>query len=115
MRKYKKFSQSGFFIFRIGLKSALGISIIHYLNESCVSKESVKENCPGKESSDLGEDNSKIGNTLWCFGGKYKPMATHAESICCSDKYEIRKSYCKGILSFVFEILLSSNLLVRRK
>ena len=31
------------------------------------------------------------------------------------DKYEIRQSYFKSILSFVFEIFLSSNLLVRKK
>ena len=36
-------------------------------NRTCtnpVSKESVKENCSGKESSDSEEDTSKIGNTL---------------------------------------------------
>ena len=56
-----------------------------------------------------------IRNTLWCSCGNYILMATHLESICCLDKYEIRESYFKGILSFVFEIFLSSNLLVRRK
>ena len=66
------------------------------------------------ESSDLGEI-SRIGNTLWCSYGKYKPMATHAESICCLEKHEIHESYFKGILSFVFEIFLSSNVLVRRQ
>ena len=74
-----------------------------------------KENCPGKESSNSEEDTSRIGNTLWCFCGKYKPMATHAESVCCLDKHEICESYFKSILLFVFEIFLSSNLLVRRK
>ena len=81
----------------------------------CVSKEFVKENYPGKESSDSQEDTSRIGNILWCSCGKYKPIATHEESICCMDKYEIREIYFKGILSFLFEIFLSSNLLVRRK
>ena len=33
-----------------------------YMNH--VSKESLEENCPGKESSDSKEDMSKIGNTL---------------------------------------------------
>ena len=47
--------------------------------------------------------------------GKYKQMATHAESICCLDEYEICQSYFKGILSFVFDIFLSSNFLERRK
>ena len=42
-------------------------------------------------------------------------MATHGESICCLDKYEICESYFEGILSFVFEIFLSSDLSVRRK
>ena len=42
-------------------------------------------------------------------------MATHAENICFLDKYEIYESYFKGILSVVFEIFLSSDLLVRRK
>ena len=31
------------------------------------------------------------------------------------DKYEIRQTYFKSIFSLVFEIFLSSNLLVRRK
>ena len=35
------------------------------MNKPCVSKEVMKENCPGKESSDLEEDASRIGNTLW--------------------------------------------------
>ena len=84
--------------------------------ELCVSKESVKENCPGKEPSDLEEeDTSKIGNSLWFSCGRYKPMSTRAETICCLDKYEIREKYFKGILSFVFEIFLSGNSLVRRK
>ena len=51
--------------------------------ESCVSKESVTENCPGKESSNSEEDASRIGNALWSSCGKYKPMAAHAENICC--------------------------------
>ena len=68
----------------------------------CVSKESMKEKCPGKESSNSEEDTSRIVNTLWCFYGKYKPMATHAESICCMNKCGIRQSYFKGILSFLF-------------
>ena len=42
--------------------------------EPCVSKEPVKENCPGKDSSDSEEDTSKIGNDLWCFCGKYLPV-----------------------------------------
>ena len=80
---------------------------------SPVFQKSVKENCPGKESSDPEEDAGKVGNALWCSCGKCKPMATHAESICSLDKYEIRESYFKGILSFVFEILLCSKLLVK--
>ena len=67
-----------------------------------VFQKSPKENCPGKESSD-SEDTSRIGNTLWCSCGKSKPIATHAESVCCLDKYEIRGSYFK-VISFVFEI-----------
>ena len=54
--------------------------------QSCVSKELVKENCPGKESSVSEEDASRIGNTLWCSCGKHRPMANHAESICCLHK-----------------------------
>ena len=68
-----------------------------YMHEPCVSKESVKENC-SRKTSDSEEDTSKIGNTLWCFCGTYKPMATHAESIRSLDKYEIRESYFKGIV-----------------
>ena len=86
-----------------------------YMYEPCVSKESVKEYYPGKESSDSEKGTSRIENTLWCSFGKYQPMATHAERICCLNKYETQKSYFKGTLSFVFEIFLSSNLLLRRK
>ena len=35
-----------------------------YMYEPYVSKESLKESCPGKESSDLEEDRSRIGNIL---------------------------------------------------
>ena len=63
----------------------------------------MKENCPEKESSKSEEDTSKIGNTLWCSSGKYKPMATHAESICCLDKYKTRQSYSERILSVVLK------------
>ena len=59
--------------------------------ESCVSKESVTENCPGKESSNSEEDASRIGNALWSSCGKYKPMAAHAENICCENKYETNR------------------------
>ena len=74
----------------------------------------MKQNCPGKESLDSEEDTSKIGNTLWCSCGKYKPMASHIGGTCSFDKYEIRKSYFKGILAFVFKIFLSSNLLRKK-
>ena len=73
----------------LGLKSTTGSCILYYYS-------------PGKESWNSQEGNSKIGNTLWCFCGEYKPMATHAKNICCLGKYEIRESYFKGILSFVF-------------
>ena len=86
-----------------------------YMYEPCVSKESMKENCPGNKLSDSEESTRKIENTLWYSCGKYKPMATHAESICRLDKYKTHESYFKGILSLVFEIILSSNFLVRRK
>ena len=46
-----------------------------------LQKKSVKGNYPWKESSD-SEITNKIGNTLWCSCGKYKSMATHAQSIC---------------------------------
>ena len=63
-----------------------------HMYEPCLLKVSMKENCAGKESSDSEEDTSKIQNFPWCSCGKYKPMATHAESISCLDKYEIRES-----------------------
>ena len=56
-----------------------------------------------------------IEYTLWCSYCKLKQMVTHAESIYCLGKYEIRESYFRGILSFVFEIFLPSNLLVEVK
>ena len=73
-----------------------------YMYKPRVSKESVKENYPGKEWSDAEEDASRTGNTLSCSFGKCKPMATQAEGISCIDKYEICESFFKGILSFVF-------------
>ena len=45
-----------------------------------------------------------IEYTLWCSYCKLKQMVTHAESIYCLGKYEIRESYFRGIRSFVFEI-----------
>ena len=53
-----------------------------YMYKPFVSREFVTENLQGKQSSDLEEDASRIGNTLWSSCGKYKPMAAHAESIC---------------------------------
>ena len=86
-----------------------------YLYWPCVSKEAIKENCSGKESSDSEEDFGRIGNALWCSCGKNKPMSTHGESICCLDKYEIRGRCFKGMLSFVFETFASKYLLVRKR
>ena len=74
-----------------------------------------KEKCPGKELSVSEEDTSKIWNTLCVRVVSTNQMTTHIESICCLDKYEIRENYLKGIFSFVLEIFLPSNLLVRRK
>ena len=82
--------------------------------EPCVSKEPPKKLPRKRKSSDSEEDTSKVGNTFWCSRGKYKPM-TNAESNCGLDKCEIRENFLKGIPSFVLEIFLSSNLLVRRK
>ena len=45
-------------------------------------EESVTENCQGKESTDSEEEASRIENTLWSSCDKYKPITTHAESIC---------------------------------
>ena len=83
-----------------------------YMYEPCVSKESVKT---AQEKNDKIQKKTLVGlEILSCSCGKYKPMATHAESICCLDKYEISESYFKGILSFVFEIFLSSDLLRKK-
>ena len=89
----------------LALKSCSSTCTIH------VFQKSLSE----KLSSDSEGGTKKIGNTLWCSCGKYKPVVTRVESICCLDKYEIHESYFKGILSFVFEIFLSSNLLASRK
>ena len=35
-----------------------------YMYVTCISKESLKERCQAKESSDSEEDSSRIGNTL---------------------------------------------------
>ena len=43
-----------------------------YMYKPCVSKESLKESCLGKESSDSEEDSSRIGNSLLCYCGKCK-------------------------------------------
>ena len=86
-----------------------------YMYEPYDSKKPVKGNHKGKEYSDSEEDTSRFGNTLWCSCGKFRPMATYAESICCLDKYEICESYLKGILSFVSEIFLSRKLLLKGK
>ena len=84
-----------------------------YMYEPCASKESLKENSSGIESSDSQGDSSRIGNTLWCSCGKCKSKAPHAETICYLDKEEIPENYVEGILSFLLAIFLSSNMLVR--
>ena len=61
------------------------------MNKPCVSKESVKENCPRKYLSDLLAGLEILSGVL----GKYKSMTTNAESICYLDKYEIRESCVK--------------------
>ena len=58
-------------------------------------KIGLDKSLPGKESSDSEEEIRRIGNTLWCSCGKYKPMATHAESICCLDKLKFVKVILK--------------------
>ena len=63
----------------------------------------------------MEEHSSKIGNTQWCSCGKCKSKATHAENISYLDKEEIPASYFEGILSFVLEIFLFSNMLVGSK
>ena len=44
------------------------------------------------------DDDSRIGNTSWCFcGGECLPVSTYAESLCCLDTNEIPDDYfeCK--------------------
>ena len=60
----------------------------------------------GKELSYSEEDSSRIGNTPWSFCGKYKPMTTNAEIICCLDEIEISDSYFKGVHAFALEIFI---------
>ena len=84
-----------------------------YMCKPCVSKESVKGKCSGKEWSDSEEDTSRIGNAVWCSCGKYTPMAAHVESICCLDKWNLWKLFQKYTFTH-FEIFLSSNLLRRK-
>ena len=72
-----------------------------YMYENCISKESLKESCLGKESSDLEEDSSRIGNTLGCYCDKFKSKASNGESIWCFNKEEIPESYLEGIISSV--------------
>ena len=83
-----------------------------YMCKPCVSKDSVKENCPGKISSDLEEDNSRIGNTLRCF-----LLVKTNQWLLMQKAFAtwINMKFVKVILSFVFEIFLFSHSLVRRK
>ena len=80
-----------------------------YIYKPCVSKESLKENCAGKEWSGWEEDNSRIGNTLYYFGGKYKPMSTHVEGICCLDKMKfvkvVSRVYFHSFLKYFFPVI----------
>ena len=84
-----------------------------HMYKPCVSKEYLKESCPGKESTDSEEDSSRAGNTLWCSSGKCKSKATHAESICFLGKEDILESYFEGTLSFGLETFVFSIMLVR--
>ena len=62
-----------------------------HMYETCVSKESVKENCIRKESS----------NTLWCCG-KCKSKTTHAESVYIQKAFTAWKKFLKVILKVYF-------------
>ena len=74
-----------------------------YMYETCVSKESVKESCIKKESSDSEEDSSRIRNTLWCCG-KCKSKTTHAESVYMQKAFAawIKTKFLKVILKAYF-------------
>ena len=86
------------------MNTCLNLQSCNCTSMSPAFQKSPKENCPGKESSGSEEDTSRIGNTLWCSCGQYKPMTTHAESVCCSDKYEFvkvnSKVYVNSFLKF---------------
>ena len=74
-----------------------------YMYETCVSKESVKESCIKKESSDSEEDSSRIRNTLCCCG-KCKSKTTHAESVYMQKAFAawIKTKFLKVILKAYF-------------
>ena len=41
-----------------------------------------------RSSDSEKDDDSRIGNTSWCFfGGKCLPMSMYVESLCCRDTY----------------------------
>ena len=72
-----------------------------HMYKTCVSKESVKENCIRKESSDSEEYSSRISNTLWCCG-KCKSKTTHAESVYVQKAFTAWKKFLKVILKVYF-------------
>ena len=69
--------------------------------QTCVSNESLKGSCSGKELSDSEEGSSRIGNTLWCTFGKCKSNNTYAKSICFLDKEKIPERYLEDIILFL--------------
>ena len=90
----------------------------------CASKESVKKNCPGKESSDSVKkklvrleilSGALVVNTNQWRWRKHHGKILMEKAFSCLDKYEICESFFRGIFSFVFEIFLSINLSVMRK
>ena len=63
--------------------------------ETCISKLSMSDTRLGKESSDIEEDSSIVGNTLWFFCVKCRVIATDAESLCCLKKIKFLKVISK--------------------
>ena len=67
-----------------------------YKYEPCVSKEFIRKLLRKRIIRFRGQ---MLSDVLVIA----KPVGTHAESVCCLDKYEIRGSYFK-VFSFAFEI-----------
>ena len=80
---------------------------------SVVELEKIEQNSSENEnSSDVDNENSRIGNIDWCHCGLCRPMETYAESLCCTETNEIPDDIFEGLFlcqQFLNQLVTQGN------